>query len=215
MKREIFRFRAQAGVYSDEQCVQSSRESKLASKIRDITSALEQSAVNKASLVQQRPGDPQRATFLAPDEYVQARLRDQVNYFVVKTRRLAKQLTLMQLLIYVVGGLGTFLAAINRDVWVALTTALVTALSTKLQADQVETSIVQYNQALVSLKNIETWWTALSSWEKSRRNNIDLLVDQTEKTLESETAGWVQQMQSALDKLTEKEPPAKVTAASA
>jgi hypothetical protein len=215
MKREIFRFRAQAGVYSDEQCVQSSRESKLASRIKDITSALEQSAVNKGNLDQQPPGDPQRATFIGPDEYVQARLRDQANYFVDKTRRLSKQLTLMQLLIYVVGGLGTFLAAIKMDVWVALSTALVTALTTKLQADQVETSLVQYNQALVSLKNIETWWTGLSSWEKKRRSNIDLLVDQTEKALESETAGWVQQMQSSLDKLTEKEkPPAKTTAPS-
>jgi hypothetical protein len=45
----------------------------------------------------------------------------------------------------------------------------------------------------------------LTSWEKTRRKNIDLLVDQTEKALERETAGWVQQMQSTLDKLTEKE----------
>jgi len=79
----------------------------------------------------------------------------------------------------------------------------------------VETSLVQYNQALASLRNIETWWKALSGWEKTRRNNIDVLVDQTERTLESETAGWVQQMQSALDKLTEKEPSAKAGAASA
>jgi hypothetical protein len=108
--------------------------------------------------------------------------------------------------IYIVGGAGTFLAAIKLDIWVALTTAAVTALTTKLQGDQVEATLVQYNQARAGLKNIEAWWKALSPWEKGRRNNIDLLVDQTEKALESETAGWVQQMQSALDKLTEKEP---------
>ncbi len=214
LKREIFRFRAEAGVYSDAQCVQTSRESKLAAKIRDITSALEQSEVNKASLVQQPPGNQTRATFLAPEEYIQARLRDQAGYFVKKTRSLSKQLTSMQLFIYIVGGVGTFLAAIKLDVWVALTTAIVTALTTKLQTDQVETSLVQYNQALVSLKNIETWWKALSRWEKSRRTNIDLLVDQTENTLASETAGWVQQMQSALDKLTEKQSSPKAGTAS-
>jgi hypothetical protein len=32
-----------------------------------------------------------------------------------------------------------------------------------------------------------------------------LLVEQTEKTLAGELSGWVQQMQTALDKLTEKE----------
>ena len=56
------------------------------------------------------------------------------------------------------------------------------------------------------MRGIELWWTALSNWEKSRQKNIDLLVDRTERTLEAEMAGWVQQMQSALEKLTEKEP---------
>ena len=88
----------------------------------------------------------------------------------------------------------------------ALATAVVTALTTKLQADQVENSLMQYNQALASLRNIEAWWTALSRWEMGRRKNIDLLVNQTEEALASESVGWVQQMQAALDKLTEKEP---------
>jgi len=115
----------------------------------------------------------------------------------------------MKCSMYVAGGAGTFLAAINLAPWVAVATAVVTALATKLQADQVESSLVQYNQALASLCNIELWWQALTTWEKSRRRNIDLLVEQTEKTLEAETAGWIQQLQSAIDKLTEKEPESK------
>jgi hypothetical protein len=208
VKREIFRFRAQAGGYSDEQCVRTSRESKLMAKIGDITSSLEQSEVNKTNLEITSPGDELRHTTLTPDQYVHTRIQDQINYFKVKTRKLTKQLTAMQAFILIAGGTGTFLAAIQRDVWVALATAVVTALTTKLQADQAETSLVQYNQALASLKNIEAWWKALSPWEKGRRKNVDLLVDQTERALEIETAGWVQQMQSALDKLTEKEPQA-------
>jgi hypothetical protein len=86
-----------------------------------------------------------------------------------------------------------------------MATAIVTAFTTKLQADQTETSLIQYNQTLAALRNIEAWWKALSPWEKTRPANRDLLVDQTEQTMETETAGWVQQMQSALDKLTEKE----------
>ena len=209
LKREIFRCRALAGGYSDEQCVQASRESKLIAKVGDITSSLEQSEVNKTNLESAPPGDELRQTALTPDQYVHARIQDQINYFKVKTSKLASQLTGTQLLILIAGGVGTFLAAINLDVWVALATAVVTALTTKLQTDQAETSLTQYNQALASLENIEAWWKALSSWEKGRRRNIDLLVDQTEKALEAETAGWVQQMQSALDKLTEKEPQAK------
>src|SRR5262249_3696120 len=162
-------------------------------------SALEQSEINKISLGKRPPGDSKRATFLTPDEYVVERLRDQVDFFVKKTRRLSSQLSLMQLMVYVAGGAGTLLAAYKFGSWVALTTAIVTGIATKLQADQVETSLVQYNQALVNLKNIETWWDSLSGWEKSRSNNIDLLVTQTEKAMEAETAGWVQQMQASLD----------------
>ena len=206
MKREIFRYRSQASSYSDAQCTQTSRESKLTAKISDIVSSLEQSEVNKTNLKFEAKTDDRRCTALTPEQYIDARNQDQIAFFERKTRRLSNQLTVMQVLILVAGGAGTFLAAIKLDVWVALATAVATALTAKLQIDQAETSLVQYNQALASLRNIEAWWKALSPWEKGRRNNIDLLVDQTEKTLEAETAGWVQQMQSALDKLTEKEP---------
>ncbi len=209
LKREIFRFRAKAGIYSDEQCELASRESKLAAKLKDILSALEQSEVNKTSLTEDPRPDPKRISFLSPEQYVVERLGDQINYFVSKTRKLSRKLTAIQLFIYLAGGIGTLLAAIHLDIWVAVATAVVTAFTTKLQADQTETSLIQYNQSLASLRNIDCWWRALSGWEKSRRKNIDVLVDQTEKAMESETAGWVQQMQAALDKLTEKEPPAQ------
>ncbi|HWF07901.1 MAG TPA: DUF4231 domain-containing protein [Bryobacteraceae bacterium] len=209
IKREIFRFWAQSGIYSDAQCTQTSRESKLVAKLGDITSALEQSGVNKTSLADKpaRPdAPPRRLTPLAPEEYVAARIREQVNdYFKGKIRWLSKRLIGMQLAILVAGGAGTFLAAMKLNVWVALATAVVTALTTRLQSDQTEMTLVHYNQTLATLQNIDAWWKALSSWEKTRPRNIDLLVDQTEKALEAETAGWVQQMQSALDKLTEKE----------
>lgn len=206
LKREIFRFRARAGAYSDEQCFETSRELKLAAKLKDITFALEQSEVNKTNLLSLPQSKQERNTFLLPEEYIATRLREQVKHFIGKTGKLARQLRLLQFLIYLGGAAGTFLAAVRFDVWVALATAFVTALTTKLQADQVENSLMQYNQALASLRNIDAWWTALSRWEKGRRKNLDMLVDQTEKALESESAGWVQQMQSALDKLTEKEP---------
>lgn len=206
LKSEIFRFRAKAGGYSDEQCRQTSRDLKLAARIKDISSALEQSEVNKMGLRAPPPNRKERASFLSPDEYVEARLQDQVKHFTKKTRRLSRKLFGMQLLVYMAGAAGTFLSAVQLDIWVALATAFVTALMTKLQADQVENSLMQHNRALASLRNVHAWWTALSAWEKVRRKNIDVLVDQTEKALESETAGWVRQMQSALDKLTVKEP---------
>lgn len=206
LKREIFRFRTQSGNYSDEKCGDTSREAKLAQRVGEISSQLEHSEANKTNLPPGSPPKPEQITFLEPNDYLEHRVRDQIGYFRKKTIELARTLRLSQLGIFVVGGVGTLLAAIRLDIWVALATATVSAVATKLQSDQVENSLVQYNQALAALRGIDLWWTALSSWEKSRQKNIDLLVDQTERTLEAEMAGWVQQMQSALEKLTEKEP---------
>lgn len=205
IKREIFRYRTQAGAYSNDQCLQTSRESKLAAKLKDISSALAQSEVNRTNLPAVVKIDQTRLTFLSPKDYLKDRIEDQISYFVAKTAGLYKQLKTMQVWIYIAGGVGTALAAFRGDVWVALTTALAATLTTRLEMDQVENTLVQYNQALTGLRNIASWWKALSQWEKGRRRNVDLLVEQTEKTLEGELAGWVQQMQTALDKLTEKE----------
>jgi hypothetical protein len=218
IKREIFRYRMRAGAYSNEQCLQVSRESKLAAKLTDISSALVQSEVNQTSVPSAVDTDPRHLTFLSPDDYLNDRIDDQISYFVAKTASLSTQLKKIQVWIYIAGGAGTALAAFHGDVWVALTTAVAATLTTRLETDQVGYSLIQYNQALTGLRNIASWWKALSQWEKGRRRNIDLLVEQTETTLEGELAGWAQQMQSALDKLTEKEQAAgenKVQAAKA
>ncbi len=214
IKREIFRYRARAGIYSAPQCLQLSPQSKLAANLKEITSNLMQSEVNRSSLAHRDVDDPARLTLLTPEEFLEVRVEDQQAYLVAKTRKLYRRLRVLQVAILLAGGLGTFLAAIHLDVWVALTTALATAVTAKLETDQVETSLVQYNVSLTNLNNIRSWWLALTSWEKTRQKNIDLLVEETEKTLERETAGWVQQMQSALDKLSEKqEHPAQSSAA--
>ena len=205
LKREIFRYRTRSGDYSGTHCGQTSAQLKLATNVKIITANLSQTEVNKSNLPHRSKEDPLRMRFLRPEDYIAQRIQDQTNYFVTKTDFLYRQLKRLQFGSLLLGGMGTFLAAINCGVWVAVTTALAMAFLTKLELDQVETSLVQYNMALVSLRNIECWWRALSPWEKERSRNIDLLVDQTEKALQLETAGWVQQMQSELDKLTEKQ----------
>jgi len=222
IKREIFRYRTRSGPYSNAQCKQALASMRLAANIKDITANLVQSEVNRISLFTQNEYHKtagttngagksdqakvaERLKFLNAEEYLRNRIQDQVNYFKAKTAQLTRQSKSLQIFIVVAGGLGTFLAAIGGEVWVALTTALATAFTNKLEIDQVENSLVQYNMALTNLSNVASWWKGLSPWERTRQKNLDLLVDQTETTLEHETTGWVQQMQSTLDKLTEKE----------
>jgi dipeptidase len=101
------------------------------------------------------------------------------------------------------------------ELWVALATGLVAAFTTFLGYQQVENTLMKYNQAATNLANVRAWWTALSTEEKADQKNIDSLVGHTEEILASELTGWVQQMQDALAKLrapTPSEAPEKAAA---
>lgn len=211
LKREIYRYRARAGMYSPRQTANTSRETKLARRVESISRLLMQTEVNLSAL---RPyegpippamfgaaAEDDGLSFLLPDRYVAIRLGDQLNYYRLKTSRLERRLRRLQWLIYALGGVGTLLAAVGLELWVALTTALVAAFTTFQEYQQVENTLMRYNQAATDLANIRGWWIALPAEEQADQRNVDKLVEHTEKALQSEYTGWMQQMQDALAEL--------------
>jgi len=92
-------------------------------------------------------------------------------------------------------------AAIGLELWIALTTAFVTAFTTYLEYQRVEERLMRYNQTATDLDNIERWWVALSAEEQAYPESLDLLVGQTETSIHSEHAAWVQDMQDAMAEL--------------
>src|SRR6185369_17195084 len=146
-------------------------------------------------------------SYLTPDRYVEVRLGDQLNYFKKKAVKLEKVLKALYWSTFLVGGVGTYLAAVNQQVWIALTTAVVAAIGTYLGFSQTENTLTKYNQAATDLANVRTWWNALSAEEQALQQNIDSLVEHTEQVLQSELDGWVQQMQNALAELRKGQEP--------
>jgi SMODS and SLOG-associating 2TM effector domain 1/Protein of unknown function (DUF4231) len=144
-------------------------------------------------------------SFLTPERYIELRLEDQLNYYSNKTPKLEKQIKQMQIAILVAGGVGTLLAAVGAQLWVALTTALATALTASLASRQLDETLVRYNQSAADLANVRDWWTKLSPAAKRNPKNIDQLVEVTEKVLETELSGWVQRMENALAQLKAEE----------
>jgi hypothetical protein len=188
-------------------------EQVLAQRVEDITRRVMRTEVNASAL---KPYDRDKGlppymdaardgddglSFLTPDRYVQVRLGDQLNYYRTKAVKQERQLNVIQWSIFIVGGLGSLLAAINRQVWIALTTAVAAALTTFLSFRQTESIVTKYNQTATDLNNVKAWWTALPPAEQAKQINIDALVDHTEQVLQSELDGWVQQMQNALAEL--------------
>ena len=93
------------------------------------------------------------------------------------------------------------MAALGFELWIALTTALITAFTTYVEYQKVEERLMRYNQTATDLDNIERWWVALSAEEQAYPENLDKLVGQTETSIHSEHAAWVQDMQDAMAEL--------------
>ncbi|NEO99797.1 MAG: DUF4231 domain-containing protein [Symploca sp. SIO2E9] len=216
LKKEIFCYRAGIGNYSDR----NSRDSVLASKVKLISQRLKGTPIHQTSLSpyegevlpkrnssksknnklpEEYNKNDDKFSDLTPTNYLRWRLEDQFNWYRKKTRQLDKQLHYFQWGIYLLGGIGTFLVAVNQEIWVALSTALAAVFSSFLEIKRVEATLIAYNQAADDLYDISTWWSSLSDQEKLE--NFELLVIKTETTIQSENAGWVQEMNDALTEL--------------
>ncbi len=215
IKREIFRYRTRITAYQDEAA------SLLTQRVEEITRRTMRTEVNTSSLVpyDKALGFPPLTGDAEPDDglswmpaprYVAVRLGNQLAYFRRKAVRLETQLRRLSWLTFVVGGVGTYMAAVGQQAWVALTTAIGVALGSYLGYRQTESTLTKYNQAATDLDNVRAWWNALPPDGQLLQTNIDLLVAHTEQVLQSELDGWVQQMQNVLAGLHK---PAPVAAA--
>jgi hypothetical protein len=204
IKREIFRYRTRSGEYRH-----ADRGAVLALKVETATRRLALTEVNTAAFKPYPGTIPPVApgtvddglSLLSPDRYLMVRVADQLRYYRRNALRLHRRLVAWQVAILGLGGLGTLLAALDQSVWVAVTTAAVTAATTHLGYRQVEATLTTYNQTATDLENVKGWWQALSPEEQASPANLDKLVDHGEKVLESELDGWVQKMQNALASL--------------
>ncbi len=211
IKREIYTYRIRASRYWRQNPEQSTADTKLARHIEAVNQQLIQTDIGLMAFqpytgpippVMYVEGDD-GIKFLSPHQYMTFRLEDQLAYYRCRATRAAKRVRRLQWLIYILGGVGSILAVMEYEVWIALTTALAAAFVTFLEYRQEETTLLRYNQAAMGLENVRAWWRALSSSDQAQSDNIDKLVERTEKILHSEHAGWVESMQEALVDLQE------------
>lgn len=207
IKREIYRYRARAKDYRENP------EQLLSKRVEDITQRTMRTEVNVSGLLpydrskgfppwmDAAKGGDDGFSILTPDRYVELRLGDQMRYYRKKSLQYDRQLRILSWLTFIIGGVGTYLAAVNQQAWIAVTTAVVAALGTYLAYRQTENTLTKYNQAATDLANVKAWWSALSAEEQSQQVNIDSLVEHTEQVLQSELDGWIQQMQNSLAEL--------------
>lgn len=157
--------------------------------------------------LQQRSTDPIAAEnkftdLTIPEDYICYRLENQFNWYRKKAKKLAKQLQFFQSAIYLFGGIGTLLGALEPlRSWVAMTTAITGAATNYLEFKRLEASLVGYNQAADALYDIRAWWYSLTPGERDRPKNFQKLVSSCEETIRSEHSSWLQDMQDRLANL--------------
>ncbi len=215
IKREIYRYRCGVGVYSEGGGEADTGGEQLARAVGEITGRLMDTEILNASLLPYRneqlppkysaaDGDDGNST-MGPEQYIEWRLKDQHTYFNRKANKLDRQHRVFQWTIAILGGAGTLLAVLGQEIWVPVAVGISTALASYLAFRNVETNLAGYNRADLELDNVATWWSGLPEAKSQDPAVFAALVDRTETVLGSENAGWVQQMQDAMDKLKEEE----------
>jgi hypothetical protein len=156
------------------------------------------------------PTETDLFSVLKAEDYINFRLINQLGWYRRKTLDLDKKWQWWQWWIYIIGGIGTYLAAIKWDVWIAVTNSIAAAVLSFLEFRRFDSTLVGYNQTATNLENILCWWHALTPEAKDNPINVEKLVESSEKVIRAETTGWVQEMRDALATLyEEKEPPKK------
>jgi hypothetical protein len=212
VKREIFRYRSRTGHYAPDRTTHISRDQLLSEQVAAIGRGLMQTELSQTALGDsaspvrphaRSPGSSDDDGFsdLTPEAYVKHRVDDQIRYYGSRATRLARILRLLQSVIFVAGGVGTLLAALHVDIWIALTTALVGAVTTYLGYEQIENTLVTYNQARTALIAIKGWWASVPEETRTSPRTMEYLVNQTERILQKEQGGWVQEMTEAMAQL--------------
>jgi len=212
LKREIFLYRTRVGSY------RVNRDALLAYQIKLISERLKGSPVHHTCLnpyetetsvplpptplkegKEDRPERfAERFADLNAETYLAMRLDDQFDRYRRKAKELDSQLQLLQWAVYIIGGMGTLLAAVQLGSWVAVTSALTTAFASFLEFRRIEDTLVGYNLAADNLYDLKVLWNSLSEQDKQKPENVALLVETTEKAIQSENQSWLQNMQDSL-----------------
>lgn len=210
LKKEIYSFRTRTGEYSPAETESESREVKMARKLKIVSKRLMETQVNQTGLEPYKGNLPplygtaegdDGFSDMSADQYLHWRVEDQFNYYQKKAVRLSRELQRFQWFIYILGGLGTLLAAFGFDIWIAVSSALAGALTSFLEFKRVETTLVSCNIAAADLYDIRAWWHALTTEEKLDQASAETLVSSAEAVLQTENAGWLQEMRDALSEI--------------
>lgn len=140
---------------------------------------------------------------LSFEEYYEYRIKDQLDWHVRRVQRLQRDRVRMQIWILFAGGLGAFLAAMGDpfSIWVALTTALTTALIGVQEIRNYDKTVRNYSRVILELSTISNHWHNLEVTEtrdERTKKEFYKMVQATETVLWNQFVEYIKSMQEVL-----------------
>lgn len=96
----------------------------------------------------------------------------QLVYYKESAQAAQAALSRLQIIVYLVGGVGTLLATFKLQILVAITTSVTTALNTLIEKEAYGEAVQVFNFAVNELMNTMAWWNALSAVEQARKETF-------------------------------------------
>ena len=129
--------------------------------------------------------DQHRGAPISGNRYMELRVKKQL----AKSERLAKYYNVMALLVNMVvwisGAAGTILATVYKTEYVAIAVAVSSAAQQIMRGWRLSESREAYREAAAMLADVEMRWRALPDEARAHQSEIDRLVGQSERALQS------------------------------
>ncbi|MFC1996353.1 DUF4231 domain-containing protein [Chloroflexota bacterium] len=148
------------------------------------------------------PGDEGIAD-LSCEEYMTLRLEDQLNWHIRKIRGHQEKRKQFIIIILIVGGIGSLLASIDFllngiAVWVALTTAISSAISNWKELLGLDMIVANYSKVILELNILRDSWRSKEPHEQTQPEFYKI-VRATEKLLWNQNARFISAMREDID----------------
>jgi len=191
----IYQYRAGVGDYAG---AASAKNSAMQTRLREEDERVGSSGVNEMGLSQAGVVSARRRAFLisehddafsplTPEDYVTLRLEKMQRYYENSSLVCARRSGTLNVSVYALGGVGSALAIVNdAQVFVAVTTAVSSALVTLMEKEKYQEKIFVFNRCISDLTSVLTWWRSLSPIAKANPQKFTKLVQDVEAIKERE-----------------------------
>jgi len=117
------------------------------------------------------------------DIYQSQRVERQLEQLHRQALRLHSIVILIKVATFIVGAVGTILATLGFQIWVAVTTSIVAAMGSYMSREKFEPMEGKVNVAKRQIEDALTRWRAIPAEYQLRQNERDMLIEDTENAI--------------------------------